>query len=242
MNDTSFDALLQRAVPNACFEECCEIEEKMLKDGEHVFSKEFEDNMNSAFKRKKKNAESKGISKRGKRPKFRYLLVAVLLLVLGSVTVVAYEPAREKLITFMMSIHEEYILIEIEENDKKESEDKSLEREPVEYLIPSYVPESYELIDEYFDGDAEYLSLAWENAARYSLSYDQISLQHGNMYISSDGDIPLAIKIGEYDGKLIEQENGLKTIFYEHEGFLYAVSGTMEESELMKMILSLEER
>ena len=53
LNEQQFEELLQIVIPEVCYEEICEIEEQMLKEGKHVFSEEFGKNKESVFKGKK---------------------------------------------------------------------------------------------------------------------------------------------------------------------------------------------
>ena len=236
LNEQQFEELLQIVIPEVCYEEICEIEEQMLKEGKHVFSEEFEKNMESVFKGKKSILNDVTAKKRKMKPKFKYLLVAILLFILSSITVLAYEPARHAFKEFFFSVYDEFILIH---SEKEEEADKTDATQSL-LLKPSYIPTNYELMDEVVNEALKNIFVMWIDENENVLYYEQRMPQTGEMVLSSDGDMPTDIKIGEYDGKLISEKDGLNTIFYEENDFLFVMSGFVETDELIHMLLSLE--
>ncbi len=233
LNEQQFEELLQIVIPEVCYEEICEIEEQMLKEGKHVFSEEFERNMESVFKGKKSILNEVTAKKRKTKPKFKYLLVAILLFILSSITVLAYEPARQALKDFFFTIYNEYIIVEPLTEEKNDVDD-------VIFYRPEYVPDMYKLEHEVIDESIKEFALLWMNEDGDVLLYQQTTLQNSRLIISSDGDRPIDIKIGEYDGKIIVEEDGLKTLFYENNGWIFLISGVLEENELIQIMMSIK--
>lgn len=236
LNEQQFEELLQIVIPEVCYEEICEIEEQMLKEGKHVFSEEFEKNMESVFKGKKSIVNDITATKIKTKLKFKYLLVAILLFILSSITVMAYEPARHALKEFFFTIYDEYLVIFSQNIEKEEN----LESKEKIFLKPTYVPDEYELIDESFDETLKYISLIWVDTEGTTLYYEQTSLDMGGVVLSSDGNEPINIMIGDMEGKLVAEEDGTNTVFYEKEDFLFIASGCIGDEELIQMLLSIE--
>ena len=236
LNEQQFEELLQIVIPEVCYEEVSEIEEQMLREGEHVFSEEFEKNMESVFKGKNSIVNEVTAKKRKTKPKFKYLLVAILLFILSSITVMAYEPAKHALKEFFFTIYDEFILF----HPEKEEEDDDIEGIQMDLLKPSYIPTNYELMDEVVNEALKNIFIMWIDENENVLYYEQRMPQTGEMVLSSDGYMPTDIKIGEYDGKLISEKDGLNTIFYKENNFLFVMSGFVETDELIHMLLSLE--
>lgn len=234
LNEQQFEELLQIVIPEVCYEEICEIEEQMLKEGKHVFSEEFEKNMESVFKEKKSISNDVTAIKRKTKPKFKYLLVAILLFILSSITVLAYEPARHALKDFFFTIYNEYIIFNSENNNDKNHTEMII-------LKPSYIPDRYELIDEHLSITNKSYSLMWISEIEEVLLYQQMTTDSGHIILTSDGSVPQDIKIGKYDGKITTEEGGITSIFYENQGCLYTISGVLEKEELVNILLSIND-
>lgn len=236
-DNEKFDELLQKTIPDACYEECCEIEEQMILEGEHRFSRKYEKKMRALLKRQGKCSQKGNSIKTKTSPKFRYLLVAILLALLSSMTVLAYEPAREAIKEFFFSIYDEYILFHSED----EQEIGELDLTEAVLLKPSYVPDGYELIDEHISTTNKNISLMWIDEKEEVLFYQQRTTQSGEMVLSSDGAMPQDVEIEGIHAKMVLEEDGMKSIFYEEKGYLFTISGFLEQEDLMNMLLSLEE-
>ena len=234
LNEQQFEELLQIVIPEVCYEEICEIEEQMLKEGKHVFSEEFEKNMESVFKEKKSISNDVTAIKRKTKPKFKYLLVAILLFILSSITVLAYEPARHALKDFFFTIYNEYIIFNSENNNDKNHTEMII-------LKPSYIPDRYELIDKHLSITNKSYSLMWISEIEEVLLYQQMTTDSGHIILTSDGSVPQDIKIGKYDGKITTEEGGITSIFYENQGCLYTISGVLEKEELVNILLSIND-
>lgn len=236
LNEQQFEELLQIVIPEVCYEEVSEIEEQMLKEGKHVFSEGFEKNMESVFKGKNSIVNEVTAKKRKTKPKFKYLLVAILLFILSSITVLAYEPTRYALKEFFFTIYDQYLVISYQSTEKEEN----LESKEKIFLKPTYVPDEYELIDESFDETLKYISLIWIDAEGTTLYYEQTTLDTGGAVLSSDGTDPIDITLGDIEGKLIAEKDGTNTVFYEKDGFLFITSGCIGEEKLIQILLSIE--
>lgn len=240
MNDSQFDELLQKIIPIACYEECCQLEQAMLLEGEHTFSKNFEKKMKILLKKQKRSKKQQANLQRRTRLKPRYLLVAILLFILSSITVLACEPIRESLRHMIYTIYDEYILLEKEEKNEADTLKENNVSHSIVLLRPTYIPDGYELEEELIDKKS--ISLLWVDSSDHILAYEQMYMDGNRVYLSSDGKEPASIHIGDIDGKLIMEEDGMHTIFYEKNNYLFVLSGTLPADELIQILTSIEEK
>lgn len=236
ISDNYFDELLRQITPEVCYEEICDIEDQMIKEGEHVFPRDYEKKILSIYKGKNNKIREQSFHVGKTKPKIKYLLIAILLFVFSSITVCAYEPARQVLKEFFFSVYDEFILFHSESEDEK----SSLESTQNKLFRPSYIPTGYELIDETENNTLNKIFMMWIDESERVLWYEQKTLKTGEIVLSSDGNIPTDIEIGEHMGKMIVEKDGMNTVFYEENSFLFIISGFIEKDELIQILLSLE--
>lgn len=246
-----FDALLEKAAALASYHDFCKIEEKMLEQGPHEFSPQFEEKMNLLLypSRIGQSMNSKTEKPKRGRVKIRYLLIAVLLMILCSTTVFAYEPARELLKNIVYTIFDDHISIgpgdastslEEQEGEAVLEQNANMQTGESVFQRPGYIPEGYDLCDEFVNEETRELRLFWVDDQGNTLTYIQIEAESGKLILSSSGDEPQDIKIGNIDGKFILEDDDMKTIFYEMDNSIYILVGTLEQKELVTILLSLK--
>ena len=234
ISDKQFDELLHIIIPETCNEEIFDIEDQISVGDKHIFSKSFEEKMLFIFKGKKKIENEIDPLKIRAKPKIKYVLVAILLFVLSSMTVLAYEPARIALEKIIFSVFDDSLLFRPDMEKTEENEGDII------FLKPTYIPESYYLMEEYISPAKTNITLVWIDENENTLFYEQRIAQGGDLRLSSDGAIPIDIDIGGKNGKLIVENDGTKTIFYEEGDSIFIITGVINEDEMINILMNLE--
>lgn len=165
-----------------------------------------------------------------KIPKMRYLLVAILILLMSGITALAYEPIRVKLENFVYTIFPDHLSIE---------GDQSNIPTEVEWKYPTYIPEGYKEILNDSNEISKELYLIYENEEEELLSYIQYTANTSSV-VTSDGKTIKRLKIGDIDVTITMDEKGVMTAFYENEGWIFEVAGELEIEEMIKIIENIE--
>lgn len=231
MENNDFDKLLEEAIEEIVCEELYAIEDYIKENGPHVFSDEFENKMEKLLNGSRVTNEKlpeKGHMK--KIPKMRYLLVAILILLMSGITALAYEPIRVKLENFVYTIFPDHLSIE---------GDQSNIPTEVEWKYPTYIPEGYKEILNDSNEISKELYLIYENEEEELLSYIQYTANTSSV-VTSDGKTIKRLKIGDLDVTITMDEKGVMTAFYENEGWIFEVAGELEIEEMIKIIENIE--
>ena len=74
----------------------------------------------------------------------------------------------------------------------------------------------------------------------FDIHYMRQRIDYGAGTITSNGEIPVEIKIWDHDGITFVDEGGLRTVLYRDGDYMYSVSGIEDTEELIKILLSIE--
>lgn len=212
-------------------------EKKIEKEEDHAFSEEYRKTMDAMVRtgeRKEKNNIVRYASRR-KSLRFKVALVAAIIMLMGSMTVLAVEPVREKVYQMIEKIFSDHTDI-LFENTK--SEENNFETKGVYPRKLKTIPEGYEFVKEEDFSDIDILQFTqiFQNEKGENLIYDQIEIEEfadSGVSVTSNGEPAKEVSVcGEAARELIDQ-GGYRTIIYEKDGFVYMISGFLEEKELI---------
>ena len=100
MTSVNLDDKLFEVLEDISCEQYCKVEEYIKINGAHIFSEEFNNNMKFIIPKEKNITNMQPVEHadtRKTRLKIRYLLVAILILIMSVTSVFAIEPLRETL-------------------------------------------------------------------------------------------------------------------------------------------------
>lgn len=226
------DQRLKMSLKQAYEEEFSELQLKIRQEMVHVFSDEFENNMNSLIY----GRGSLGLyGTKRRRYRFRYLLVAILLLVFAVTTAFAIKPIRGRLGKAFYTVFYNKTTIEsIEEMYEEE------DQQEIHWKEPRYIPEGYQIERKEKNEDVGLYSITWSNENEDMLSYIQGDAGSMSLSLTSNDQKPEDIIIGDKKAKLIIDDSGTRSIFYEENGILYSVSGHISKQEIIKIADSIQ--
>lgn len=226
------DELLNQMIREAFELEFEEIERRIMKENPHIFSEEFEQKMDQITEQTEYEDWRSLESKRHFR--FRYILAAVLLLVLGTSTVMGNSLIKEQMKRIAYTVFPEYIRIE--------QKDDTMGTGTQSYVFkkPTYIPEGYRMVDEEKVQELGHYMIIWSNDEGTTISYTQAEISSAVMAMNSNGEKPKDVKIGDITGKLGESDNGEHSLFFEKGEQMYMIAGPVSEKEIIKMAESIE--
>lgn len=240
ISDHELDGLLQKAVPIVRCRELEAVEKLMAKNPPHVFSKEYEERKEEIVKGHpchRKAEDGQGKVKRG-RVKMRYLLVAVLLLILSSTVVLGNETIREILSEIVYTVFPTNVVIEpVEEETDVDNVNATI---GFEAKRPQEVPEEYVLLSEDLDMPGEMLSMVWQTSSEESVCYYYYNSDSSVISVTADGQVPEEIAIGDKMAKVTVDDRGVATGFYEDGEYTVVLTGKLEKDELVRMLKSVK--
>ena len=146
---------------------------------------------------------------------------------MGSMTVLAVEPLREKVYQFVEHLFSDHTYIEFKKNE--EEEDSQIRTfNPDDYpRKPKWIPEGYSLSFE--DDVPEVFSFAqvyWNGDKQ--IVYEQIAMEYSDGWgMTSDGTPAEEIMIGDRKAYMLTDEGGYHNIILEEDGFAYCVGGNV---------------
>lgn len=235
-SDLSLDLEMYQAMEMLCYEELKEAEKMAAKQGNHIFSEEYNQKIQDLLYGKSQ-ADSFLHNQSGRRMKLRYLFIAAILMVLASATVMAVEPVREKLGDIFLYRFTNNVEIREEEGKETDVQDTAA----MVVKRPTYIPEGYEVLEETISEVIEDITIYWENEKGDLLMYTQYSIKDRVSSITSDGSKPEKVKVDGYDGVLIwDHGDSEGTLFYENECYIYMISGCLQKEELIQILESIE--
>lgn len=233
--EINIEALLKTTIPKACVEEIDQLEKRIRKDGRPVYSKEYRAKKKELLRGQHHDKrddlyENDNTYQPKGRLKFRYLLIAALLLVLSTATVMAYEPILEFMESIVCTIFPDRVEMKGKGNEETAKTGG--------FMIPSYIPEGYELISEITDDVLGTCYIIWEKEEA-TLSYSQFGVDTTSMTMTASENVMMDFMIGEYEGKGFADDKGVRTVFFENEACIYMVTGEESYEELIKMLEKL---
>lgn len=215
-------------------------EKKIEKEEDHIFSEEYRKHMDRMLQTEESKEENRTIRYRSKRKSLRLkiALVAAIIMLMGSMTVLAVEPIREKLYEMIEKIfpdHTDITFGEIEEAIGAEK--RAITSDNFEIKRLENVPEQYEVeYEEAVPEVCDYM-LIYTDAEENSIIYQQQAIEYIDVWsITSDGTAAEKISIHGDVGYALEDEKEWRTIIYPCDGYVYSLSGN-EEVEVLVDIL-----
>lgn len=244
------EELLKEAAAKAMKIECAVLEKCAAQEEEHEFSKEHERRIRELVRRncgktKEKRAKTR-YGRNGMSLRIRIALVAVVVMMMGSMTVLAVEPLREKvyqMIERIFSDHTEVSFEEIEQEIKAEAVEADMENYPRRL---KKVPEGYTLFsEEDFMKNSEIevpdFTQIYSNPKDQNLSYVQVLTENYSVAITSDGTPAKRIKVGNDEAYLFTDESNYHGIILQKEGFVYTIGGYDDVEVLIDCLESVFE-
>ena len=242
------DELLKEAAAKAMKIECAVLEKCAAQEEEHEFSNEHERRIRELVRENCGKAKAKSGKYRGNRVslRIRIAFVAVVIMMMGSMTVLAVEPLREKvyqMIERIFSDHTEVSFEEIEQEIKAGAVEADMEKYPRRL---KKVPEGYTLFSEEDVMKAPELELpifsqGFKNSKDQNLWYSQDLTELYEVSITSDGTPAKRIKVGNDEAYLFTDEKNYHGIILQKEGFVYTVGGYDDVEVLIDCLESVFE-
>ena len=233
--------LLEDVMCEMCSDELEKVENRIKKHDTHRFSDSFIGRMNillgkGNFSRSTDVIDPQPLpteTRKGRVP-FRYMLIAILLFIMLSGTVMAYEPIREQIGDFIVTLFPDRVSIVGDE------EILATDKITGVWRLPSYIPEDYQLEVADFDDDLKESFIMWSKGTSESSILFLQSSSNSGVTLSSDGSVPEEVIVGGHKAKYIVDERNLATVYYEEDGFLIFVNGVLEKEELIRIAESIQ--
>lgn len=237
--------LLKEAVEKAREMETSVYEKKITQDEEHVFSDEYRQRMEKLISGENDNDGVKIINhfvkKRSMR--FKIILIAAIIMLMGSMTVLAVEPLREKVYQFVEHLFSNHTDVSFEKIEEEE-DSRVIESNQNDYPRKlEKVPAGYTLYKEEVDFELLnvlqiYLLDLGEQTKQ--IVYQQCWLEYsGNFGITSDGTPAEEIIVVDKQAYLFTDDKGYHTIVLEKDGFGYLIGGEADVEELVQCLESV---
>lgn len=247
------EELLKDAVKKACETENAVYDKMIVDEEEYVFSDELKKNIIELSKKEDSTKDAGIISYSAgrlskKSLRFKIVLVAVIIMLLGSMTVVAVGPIRAKVYKMVEKFFSGYTDVTFEEveeeTEKSEIDSESRTFNPVDFPKRiNWIPEGYTLFKEDVVEEVYFIAQVYQEDPAKPIIYQQMALEYSTGWnISSDGTTAKEILIGDEKGKLISDEYGYHSIVLEKEGFAYYIGGKVEVEVLIKCLQSVFEK
>ena len=239
--------ILREAVLNACERENAAYNKLVTEREKPVFSHDFEKNI-AKLKKEIKHTKTADIIEYPhtvlpkKRLRLKIALIAMIIMMFGSMTVMAVEPIREKVYQIIETFFPDHTDISFKEvkEDAQENETDSQTRSfnPADFPKKlKWVPEGFELVQEEIDSDLFYLMQTYINPQKQYLAYDQMLLENTNgLDLTSNGEVSKEITINGKTGYLFTDDDNYHIILYMHKGFAYKIGGYLNEADLIKCL------
>lgn len=225
------DKLLEDAIKIAVEKDYKKEVTDFPKKDSHTFSNSFEEKMYPLLHRESPIQYHKPL-------KFRYLLVAVLVLLFSGMTVLANPDIREHIGKYFEQLFDDHTDVSLDAPDQPKK------KEFVK-VKPTYIPEGYELIEKTYNKQTQEYILSFANENGYTLHYTQsIPEQWENSpnSITSNGVPAKKLDIGGFPGYLLSDEHGVYSLIYVTDNYIFYVGGKTEAEELIKIIKSLQKK
>lgn len=225
------DKLLKDAVKIAVEKDYQKEVTDFPKKDSHTFSPSFEEKMYPLLHRE-------APIRYRKRLKFRYLLVAVLVLLFSGMTVLANPDIRERIGKYFEQLFDDHtdVSLDAPEQPKKKEFVK---------VKPTYIPEGCKLVKEIYESTINKYDILYTDKNGFTLHYMQtpISLFEDNTFsITSNGTPAQEIDIGGFPAYLITDEYGIHSLIYVTDNYIFYTSGNINSDELIKIIKSLKKK
>lgn len=242
------DELLKEAAAKAMKIECAVYEKCAAREEEHEFSREHERRIRELVRENCGKIKTKPARHRSNRMslRIRIALVAVVVMMMGSMTVLAVEPLREKvyqMIERIFSDHAEVSFKEIEQEIKAGAMEADMRNYPRRL---KRVPEGYTLFSEDDIMENPEIEIPdftqiFSNSKNQNLSFMQVLTENYNVSITSDGMPAKRIKVGDNEAYLFTDKSNYHGIILQKEGFVYTIGGYDDVEVLIDCLESVFE-
>lgn len=227
------EEMLTQMIKSACELEYEEIEKRIKTEYPHIFSDEFNQKMDCLVMMEEDDGREQLDPDHPIHFRIRYVLVAVLLLVLGTSTVFGDTFFSEKIKDFVYKVFPQYIMIE---SDRAEGvSELSVDR----WKSPSYIPERFSIVNEEKNEETGLHTMMWSDSENHTLSYMQAGLNM-TMAVTSNGEKPKEVMIGSTVGKLSIDGEGNRSLFFEKDEEVFTIVGSVSEEEIIKIAESIQ--
>ena len=226
------DDILKKCISDMCEMDLMQVERQMKEHPSIVPSKRLKRKMKPVLRNGFNNRSIKYDIKPHGHLKFRYVVLAAVLLIMTMSTVLVSSSLRGFLRSIAYTSFPDHIAIE-----KNTEEDLGPSSDTFDITkVPTYVPDGYK--KENTVAMDEYLQITWANADGDILEYIMASPENSTINLTSDGSESKKVKIGNSDAILIKSGE-TNSLVYEKNGIEYIVAGKLEQEELIKMIVSI---
>lgn len=222
------EELLTEAVELACKTEDS-LYEKTVLDIPHRFSAKYRKEIKKLLVYEKEKQKNPSIDKSVKihhhvKPKKRYLLIAAIIMLMASMTAMAVEPIREKVIQMIEKCFSDHTEVTFEGLEGRLAEEQKL---PEEFIVQklTYVPERYTFDDESVDEEFYDYTCTYLNEEGYTLVYSQMAVKYFDASITSDGSPAVPVTVKGKEAYCLKDEYGCNTVLYINDGYVYLLSG-----------------
>ncbi len=238
------DELLKEAAAKAMKIECAVYEKYTAQEEEHEFSKEHERRIRELVRENCGKGKEKSGKYRGNRVslRIRIAFVAVVVLMMGSMTVLAVEPLRTKLYQMIERIFPDHTDITFEEV-KEEVNSQVREFAPEDYPRElRKVPEGYKLTNEEKQPELFFLMQIYMNDKEQAIVYQQVPIDYSDGWdISSNGTDAQEVSVCGEKAYLIIDDKKYRTIIFTKDGFAYMLGGDEDVEVLIDCLESVFE-
>lgn len=230
------DKMLKIAMKEVYEQEYSELQSKMKQEPVHIFSNKFKRNMDLLIYGRKSRVKADKQKRAGIHYKFRYAFVAILILIFATTTAFAIKPIRGKLEHAFYTVFTDRVTIENQENVEKDADDSDV----INWKEPQYVPKGFQLEFREKNEDVNHYIISWVGKNEETLSYIQGKSDSMSLSLSANDQKPKDIKIGNKNAKMVVDDSGTRSIFFEENGVIYSITGHISEEELVDMAKSIQ--
>lgn len=238
------DELLKEAAAKAMKIECAVCEKRAAQEESHEFSREHERRIRELVRENCGKIKTKPARHRGNGMslRIRIALVAAVVMLMGSMTVLAVEPLREKVYQMIERIFPDHTDVTFEEVEK-ETDSQVRAFAPEDYPRElQKVPKGYKLTDEEKDPDLFFLMQIYMNDKEQDIVYQQVPVDYSSGWdITSDGTEAKEVLVCGEKAHLITDEKKYRTIIFTKDGFAYMLEGYEEVDDLVECLESVFE-
>lgn len=191
----------------------------------HIFSAEFERNMEKLIRQSKKqlpSGKSKTFNKR-----FISILAAIIIMISTAMSVSAI---RQRVIEFITEVYQRYTQVFFSESQSSQVESKLFAA-----YMPSYIPKGFELVNKATNGT---VLLDYEKGAEF-ISYEQEWIDEVSMQINTEGVKLEELKFNNLPAKYYSNKGVQNLIWYDSH-YMYMVSSTLDRETVFKIAESVK--
>lgn len=217
------EAILKEAAGIACHTEDSFYKEE-IDNCTHRFSKKYKKKMKKLVEcAENPQGENESHIRCYKIPRKKYILIAAIIVLMASMTVIAVEPIREKVIQLIEKCFSEYTEVSFQDLTGKAAEDYELP-EKFEVQKLTYVPENYKMEEETIDETFYLYDCGYVNEEGSVLWYEQCAVKYSDAAITSDGNPAKVITIKGKEAYWLRDKYDWNTIIYVNGDYVYTLS------------------